>query len=68
VGRKLYRYKSATAKVAEELYDCKPDGLYQLLQSLSDQARAFGWANDIGGIPHIPEDTDDPLSDTKQLN
>jgi hypothetical protein len=30
-GRKLY--ESATHKLDEELYDCKPDGLYQFLQS-----------------------------------
>jgi hypothetical protein len=62
VRRKLY--ESATAKVAEEVYDCKPDGLYQFLQSLSDQARAFRWDNGIGGILQIPEDADDPLSNT----
>jgi hypothetical protein len=39
VGRKIY--KSATAKIAEELFNCKPDGLYQFLQSLSNRARAF---------------------------
>ena len=65
VGRKLY--ESATAKVAEELYDCKPDGLYQFLQSLSDRARAFGWDNEIDGILQIPEDADDPMSDTMSL-
>ena len=65
VGRKIY--ESATAKVAEELYDCKPDGLYQFLQSLSDQARAFGWDNDIGGILQIPEDASDTLSNTNNL-
>ena len=65
VGRKLYEL--ATAKVAEELYDCKPDGLYQFLQSLSDRARAFGWDNEIDGILQIPEDPNDPMSETMSL-
>jgi hypothetical protein len=33
-GRKLYVH--ATSKLDEELCDCKPDGLYQFLQSLSN--------------------------------
>jgi hypothetical protein len=64
-GRKLYA--SATAKLAEEQYDCKPDGLYQFLQYLSNRAREFGWDNDIGGILQIPEDPQDPTSDTNNL-
>jgi hypothetical protein len=39
-----------TAKLAEEQYDCKPDELYQFLQSLSNQAREFGWDDEVGGI------------------
>jgi hypothetical protein len=65
VGRKLY--ESATHKVAEELYDCKPDGLYQFLQSVSNRARAFGWDDPIGGILQIPVDPNDPNSDTDNL-
>jgi hypothetical protein len=33
-GQKLYSL--ATHKLEEELYDCKPDGLYQFLQSLNN--------------------------------
>jgi hypothetical protein len=64
-GRKLYA--SATAKLAEEQYDCKPDGLYQFLQSLSNRAREFGWDDEIGGILQIPEDPMNPNSDTNNL-
>jgi hypothetical protein len=65
VGRKLY--ESATAKIAEELYDCKPDGLYQFLQLLSNRARAFGWDDKVGGILQIPENLNDLNSDTDNL-
>jgi hypothetical protein len=66
VGRK--RYKSATQKVTEELYNCKPEGLYQFLQSvISNQARAFGWDDVIGVILQIPVDPNDPNSNTDNL-
>jgi hypothetical protein len=65
VGRKLY--ESATKKVAEELYDCKPEGLYQFLQSVSNRARAFGWDDPVNGILQIPEDAADPQSVTDNL-
>ena len=65
VGRKLY--ESATQKVAEELYDCKPEGLYQFLQSVSNRARAFGWDDQINGILQIPVDAADPNSVTDNL-
>ncbi len=64
-GRKLY--SSATHKLDEELYDCKPEGLYQFLQSLNNRAQEYGWNDDIGGILHIPEDVTDPYSDTNYL-
>jgi hypothetical protein len=65
VGQKIY--ESATQKVADKLYDCKPDGLYQFLQLVSNCARAFGWDDDIGGILQIPQDPADPNSDTDNL-
>jgi hypothetical protein len=40
----------------EELYDCKPEGLYQFLQqSLSNWAQDIGWSTDEG-ILLIPDD------------
>jgi hypothetical protein len=48
-------------------YDCKPDGLYQFLQSLSNRAREFGWDDEIGGILNIPENPYDPILDTNNL-
>lgn len=65
VGRKLY--ESATQKVAEELYDCKPEGLYQFLQSVSNRARAFGWDDAAGGILQIPIIPNDPNSQLNNL-
>ena len=47
-GRKLF--SSSTHKLDEELYDCKPDGLYQFLQSLNNRAQEFGWNDDVGGM------------------
>ena len=64
-GRKLY--DMATVKTAEVLHDCQPDGLYQLLQSLSNRARAFGWDNRIGGILQIPENPNDPKLATDNI-
>jgi hypothetical protein len=43
-------------KLDEELYGCKPEGLYQFLQAIKGQAHEYGWDDDIGGIIHIPED------------
>ena len=64
-GRKLY--ETATNKLDEELYDCKPDGLYQFLHSLSIRAQEYGWNNPIGGILHVPREPDNPNSDTNYL-
>jgi hypothetical protein len=64
-GRKLYG--SATYKLDEELYDCKPDGLYQFLQSLNNRAHEYGWNDDVGGILLIPEDHLNIVSPTGYL-
>jgi hypothetical protein len=64
-GQKLYSL--ATHKLEEELYDCKPDGLYQFLQSLNNRAQEYGWNDEVGGILHIPEDPQDANSDTNYL-
>jgi hypothetical protein len=63
-GRKLF--ESATSKLDEELYDCKPEGLYQFLQSLSQRAQDMGWSGD-DGILMIPEDPFDADSDLVYL-
>jgi hypothetical protein len=66
VGEKLY--ESATNKVGEELYDCKPVGLYKFLQLVSNRTRAsFRWDDKIGGILQIPVDPTDPNSDMDNL-
>lgn len=52
-GRKMF--SGAIAKLDEELYDCKPEGLYQFLQSQSNRAQDIGWSSDEG-ILVIPED------------
>lgn len=59
-GRKMY--SGAIAKLDEELYDCKPDGLYQFLQALNSRAQDIGWSND-DGILMIPGDakSDNPV-------
>jgi hypothetical protein len=64
-GRKLYAF--ATAKLANGEYDCKRDGMYQFLQSLSNRVMEFGWDDEIGGILNIPENPYDPTSDTNNL-
>jgi hypothetical protein len=58
-GRKLYL--GATAKLDEELYDCKPEGLFQFLQSLAHRAQNIGW-NAEDGILMIPDDPADIAS------
>ena len=55
-GHKMY--SGSIAKLDEELYDCKPKGLYQFLQSLSSGAQDIGWSDD-DGILMIPEDPRD---------
>jgi hypothetical protein len=57
-------YGSATYKLNEELYDCKPDGLYQFLQSFNNRAQEYGWNNNVGCILHIPVDPLDINSET----
>ena len=64
-GKDIFRY--ATEKLEEELYDCRPDGMTQFLQSLSIRATEYGWEDDTGGIMQIPEDPANPLSDTNNL-
>jgi hypothetical protein len=64
-GRGIFH--DATAKVDEELYDCKPDGLYQFLQSVNNRAHEFGWDDEINGVLWIPEDPLDPISATRSL-
>jgi hypothetical protein len=64
-GKDIFRY--ATEKLEEELYDCRPDGMTQFLQSLSIRATEYGWEDDIGGIMQIPEDPANPLADTNNL-
>jgi hypothetical protein len=38
-------YKDATSKLADELYDCSPDGFVQFMKSLRVRAEAFGWSD-----------------------
>ena len=64
-GRNIFTY--ATTKLDEELYDCKPEGLYQFLQAIKGRAHEYGWDDDIGGILHIPEDVLDIASPTNNL-
>jgi hypothetical protein len=64
-GQKLY--SSATHKLDTKLYDCKPDGLHQFLQSLNNRAKEYGWNDEVGGILHIPQDPQDINSDTDYL-
>jgi hypothetical protein len=44
-GQKIYT--SATHKLDKELYDCKPDGLYQFLRSLNNRAKEYGWNDEV---------------------
>ena len=64
-GRKLYG--NAIHKLDEELYNCKPDGLYQFLQTLNNRAQEYGWNDEVGGILVIPTDAMDLNSDTNYL-
>jgi hypothetical protein len=66
MGKDIFRF--STEKFDEELCDCHPDGMIQLLQSLSvRRAPEHGWDNEINGILQIPEDPADALSDTNNL-
>jgi hypothetical protein len=60
-------YTSASQKLEEDQYDCKPEGLYQFLQSLTSRAHEFGWDDELGGILMIPGDPNDPLTDLENL-
>jgi hypothetical protein len=64
-GKDVFRF--ATEKLDEELYDCKPDGMIQFLQSLTVRATEYGWDNEVSGILQIPEDPADVLSETDNL-
>lgn len=55
-GIKLYR--SATAKLQEDLYDCDPAGLRDIMDSLLERAGEYGWTS---GIFTIPVDIANPL-------
>jgi hypothetical protein len=43
----------------EELYDCKPEGLYQFLQAIKGCMHKYRWVNKIGGIIHVTKDAVD---------
>ena len=64
-GQKLY--STAIYKLDDELYDCKPDGLYQFLQTLSNRAQEYGWSDKVGGILLIPLQPLDVESETNYL-
>jgi hypothetical protein len=64
-GQKLYSL--ATHKLDKDLYDCKPDALYQFLQLVNNQAQEYGWNDKINRILHIPEDPQDMNSDMNYL-
>jgi hypothetical protein len=64
-GRNIFTY--ATTKLDEELYECKPEGLYQFLQAIKGRGHEYGWDDKIGGILHIPEDALDLASPTNNL-
>jgi hypothetical protein len=64
-GRNIFTY--ATTKLDEELYDCRPEGLYQFLQAIKGRAHEYGWDDEIGGVVHIPEHAADAASETNNL-
>ena len=64
-GKRIFRF--TTEKLDEELYDCKPDGMIQFLQSLAVRATEYGWDHDVSGILQIPEDPANVMSDTDNL-
>ena len=64
-GRDLY--KNATSPLDAELYDCKPDGFYQFMQSLDTRASEYGWSDDVTGILWIPEIPSDITSDLRYI-
>ena len=54
VKQHYYLYKSATAKLKEELFDCEPDSFFQFMKSLGERAGACGWSDPETGILWVP--------------
>ena len=49
-------YRKAILKLSENLFDCAPEDLLQLLKTLSDRATEISWNDPIVGIIMLPED------------
>lgn len=52
-------YKGAIRQVAETLYDCEPEGLYQFLADVQDRADEMGWSRGILMITSNAGDDDE---------
>ena len=62
VGESIWR--QATAKLAEEQFDCTTDGLRDFLQQVQRRSEIMGWDNSILAIPKIK---DEPLGKTNDF-
>ena len=60
-GESLWR--QATAKLAEEPFDCTADGLRDFLQQVQRRSEIMGWDNSVLVIPKDPNDVTGPASD-----
>ena len=63
--RKIYH--KAVSKLSEEMYNCQPEGLFQFLRTLEDQAIEYGWDDGVSGILQIPLDLANPMDLTNLL-
>ena len=55
-------FQCSTERIDEELYDCRPNGMNQFIQSLAVRACEYGWDHHNNGIVHIQEDPSDTIS------
>ena len=60
-------FQSSTQKIDEELYDCHPNRMSQLLQSLAVWAFEYRWDHENNRIVCIPEDPSKTISETNNL-
>ena len=60
-------YNKAVSKLSEDPFECVPEGLFQFLRDLEEQAQEYGWDDPNTGILMIPTDPANPFALTNLL-
>ena len=64
----LKMHRRATAKLADDTFDCVPEDLYQFLKELGDRAAEYSWSDQTVGILMIPKLSNDATLPVRHVN